>query len=55
MRQEERVASPLVRPVTDEAARCSVIYSDAFLERKKKKDYKTAIAQILERAKKLNW
>ncbi|MEG8236296.1 hypothetical protein [Pseudomonas orientalis] len=54
MRTEERMEKPLVQVLRDDP-RGSVIYSDAFAERKKKKEYDHAISQIRERAKKLDW
>ncbi|MNN45974.1 hypothetical protein D3C81_1603320 [compost metagenome] len=55
MRTEERDIKHLVKVTAEDSVRCSIIYSDVFAERKKKKEYKIAMAQILERAKKLDW
>ena len=55
MRTEERVEGQLVKVSTDESSRCSVVYSEVFAERKKKKEYKNALSQILQRARKLDW
>jgi protein associated with RNAse G/E len=55
MRTEGRLEGRFVKVSTDESARCSVVYSEEFAERKKKKEYKNALSQILQRARKLDW
>lgn len=55
MRTEERVETPVAKSARSEEPRGSVIFSDAFSERKKQKEYLNAIAKIAERAKKLDW
>ncbi len=55
MRTEERVEKPVVKVVRGEEPHNSVIFSDAFTQRRKQKEYQHAIIQIAERAKKLDW
>lgn len=55
MRTEERVVTPVAEVVRSDEPRSSVIFSDVFADRKKQKEYQHAIAQIAERAKKLEW
>ncbi|WP_185966266.1 hypothetical protein [Ectopseudomonas mendocina] len=55
MRTEERIEKPAPKAIRGEEPRGSVIFSDAFAERKKQKEYQHAITQIAERAKKLEW
>lgn len=55
MRTEERVETPTPKAVTNEERRGSVVFSDVFVERRKQKEYQTAVIQISERAKKLDW
>lgn len=55
MRTEERVETPVAKVARGEESRGSVVFSDAFVERRKQKEYQHAIKQITERAKKLDW
>jgi hypothetical protein len=55
MRTEERVVTPVAKGVRSEEPRGSVIFSDAFADRRRQKEYQHAITQIVERAKKLEW
>lgn len=55
MRTEERVVTLVAKGVRSEEPRGSVVFSEAFADRKKQKEYQHAITQIAERAKKLDW
>lgn len=55
MKTEERADKPVATAARREENRSSVIFSEAFGERKKQKEYQHAITQIAERAKKLDW
>jgi len=55
MRTEGRLEGRFVKISTEESARCSVVSSEDFAARKKKKEYKSALSQILQRARKLDW
>lgn len=55
MRTEERVETPVIKAARGEEPRGSVIFSDAFADRRKQKEYQHAITKIAERAKKLEW
>ncbi|WP_264310903.1 hypothetical protein [Pseudomonas putida] len=55
MRTEERVETAPVTVVRSKEPQSSVIFSDAFAQRRKQKEYQQAISQIAERAKKLDW
>lgn len=55
MRTEERVETPATKAARVEEPRGSVIFSDAFADRRKQKEYQHAIKKIAERAKKLEW
>lgn len=55
MRTEERVELPVPKAARGEEPSGSVIFSDAFADRRKQKEYQHAITKIAERAKKLDW
>ncbi|QOF92740.1 hypothetical protein [Pseudomonas lundensis] len=55
MRTEEHVETSVAKVVRGDEPRGSVIFSDAFAERRKQKEYQHAVSQIAERAKKLEW
>ncbi|MDX1722262.1 MAG: hypothetical protein R3355_04010 [Pseudomonas sp.] len=55
MRTEERGETLVAKVVRGEEPRSSVIFSDAFAERRKQKEHQHAITQIAARAKKLEW
>jgi len=55
MRTEERSETPAAKVARSEELRSSVIYSCAFVERRKQNEHQHAVTQIAERAKKLEW
>ena len=55
MRTEERVETAPATAVRRQEPQSSVIFSEAFAQRRKQNEYQQAVNQITERAKKLDW
>lgn len=55
MRTEERVEPAPAKEARSQETQGSVIFSDAFAQRRKQKEYQQAVSQITERAKRLDW
>lgn len=56
MKTEEKTQPVICKQASvDAKPRNAIVYADAFVEKKKKKEYQSAVAKISERAHRLEW